>query len=103
MRALVLVLVVAALVGSFFLGWASKSAPAAAPGTGNVLAAKQGDAIRIPEIATRCVVQQEALVPEMLCDHTPHGRYEVVIFSDSLFVYKNGDPDHPRFAERWKP
>ena len=39
----------------------------------------------------------------MLCDHTPSGRYEVVILGDSVLVYRNGDPDTPRFAARWTP
>ena len=103
MRTLVLVSIGAALVGSFFLGRASKSAPAAAPGNGKVLTAAEGDVIRIPDVATRCVVSQEAGVPKMNCDHTPYGRYAVVIYSERLYVYRNGDPDHPRFSERWKP
>jgi len=103
MRALVVLSIGAALAGAFFLGRLSGPAPADAASKAKVLTARQGDTIRIPGIATRCVVQQEARIPQMLCDHTPRGHYEVVIDSDSLFVYRNGDPDHPRFHARWKP
>ena len=101
MRAFVVLSIGAALVGSFLLG--RLSGPAAAASSGKVLTAKQGDTIRVPGIASRCVLSQEAGFPNMLCDHTPRGRYEVVIYSDSLFVYRNGDPDNPRFHARWRP
>lgn len=103
MRTLVLLSMGAALVGSFFAGRMSGPAPAAAARNGKVLTAKQGDTIRIPGIATRCVLSQEAGAPDMLCEHSPRGRFELVVIKSRLFVYRNGDPDHPRFSARWKP
>jgi hypothetical protein len=72
---------------------------AAATRGGKVFTAARGDVVRIPGIRTRCVVSEEAGRTNMLCDHAPHGRYELVLFRSRLFVY----PDKPRFAARWKP
>ena len=107
MRGGVLLLVGAALVGAFFLGRLTHSATAAPAKTtargGDVFTAAFRDVVRIPSIQTRCVVSEEAGFPNLLCDHSPRGRYELVLFRDSLLVYRNGDPDRPRFAARWNP
>jgi hypothetical protein len=54
-------------------------------------------------IRTRCLVSDEGSATDLLCDHTPRGRYELVLFRNRLFGYRNGYPDKPRFAVRWKP
>ena len=103
MRLVPVLLVGVAVGGAFFLGRMSHPTSAAAAGSHKVLTAARGDVIRIPGIRTRCVVSEEAGRTNMLCNHTPHGRYELVLFRDRLFVYRNGNPDKPRFAARWNP
>jgi hypothetical protein len=107
MRALVLVLAGGALVGAFFLGRLTDPSAAAAAKTsargGHVFTAHFRDLVHIPGIHTKCVVSEEAGVPNMLCDHSPRARYEVVLSGDELSVYKNGNPDNPRFSVPWKP
>jgi hypothetical protein len=105
MRLFAALLLSGALAGSFFVGRLSRPAQAAAASAsgGSVFIAAQGDVIRIPRIRTRCVVSGEAGRPDMLCDHTPRGRYELVLFRDALLVYRNGNPDEPRFSVRWNP
>ena len=105
MRLLGLALLAGALAATFFLGRLSQPSRAAAATDrgGNLFVAGRNDVIRIPGIRTRCVVSEEAGKPDMLCDHVKRGRYELVLFSDSLFVYRNGNPDKPRLALRWKP
>jgi len=105
MRLFAALLLSGALAGAFFVGRLSQPprAAAAAARGGTVFSAARGDVIRIPGIRTRCVVSEEAGSLELLCDHVRRGRYELVLFSDQLLVYRNGNPDKPRFAVRWKP
>lgn len=103
MRLVALLLLSVAVGTAFFVGRMSGPGSAAASASGKVVTAVQGDTIRIPAIHTRCVVSQEAGKPDMLCDHAPRGRYELALSGDSLYVYRNGHPDLPRFAAPWEP
>ena len=91
------------LAAAFLVGHLTATPPAGAARQQRVFVAGQGDVIRVPGAATRCVASGEGGFPDLVCDHAPRGRYEVVFFSDELLVYRNGNPDHPAFSARWKP
>ena len=93
----------AALIAAFFVGRSTQADVAAAQTTGRVLTARNGDVVRVPSAATRCVVSGEAGVPDFFCERAPRGRYHVVFFSDWIQVWRVGNPDAPVFSRRWKP
>jgi hypothetical protein len=38
----------------------------------------------------------------LFCHRSSEGRYQVVFYTDSIVVWKNGHPDKPAFSARWK-
>ncbi len=61
-----------------------------------------GDVIRVPATSTRCEASHEGGVPNLVCSRNFEGRYEVVFYKDTVFVFRVGDPDNPRVF-RWEP
>ena len=86
-----------ALAAAFFVGRAT------ATQSRHVWIGRQGDVLRVPAAATRCLVSGEAGSPDLFCSRIPRGRYTVTFFSDEILVWRNGRPDKPVFSARWKP
>jgi hypothetical protein len=86
-----------ALATAFFVGRAT------ATQSRHVWTGHQGDVLRVPAAATRCVVSGEGGFPDLFCSRIPRGRYTVTFFSDEILVWRNGRPDKPAFCARWKP
>jgi hypothetical protein len=68
-----------------------------------VFTLRRGDVVRVPGAATRCVASAEAGIPNLFCTRIHGGRYEVVLYADSILAWKVGQPDDPVFSARWKP
>jgi hypothetical protein len=71
--------------------------------SGHVFTLHQGEVIRVPSAATRCVASQEAGVPNLFCTRTPRGKYEFVFYSDSVVVWGPRGPDKETASYRWEP
>jgi hypothetical protein len=60
-----------------------------------IFTVRQGDVIRVPATATRCVASSEGGFPNLFCSRTRRGRYEVVFFEDEVQLYdlaRHGEP-----------
>jgi hypothetical protein len=62
----------------------------------------QNDVVRAPGAATRCTASVEGGAKSLFCHRSPEGRYQVVFYTDSIVVWKNGNPDKPVFSARWQ-
>ncbi len=62
----------------------------------------EGDVARVPAAATRCEASREGGIPNLRCRRDPEGRYQVVFYEDTVYVFRVGDPDTPRVF-RWTP
>jgi len=69
---------------------------------GRVYTLREGDSVRVPVTATRCVVSGEAGIPNLFCDRIGSGgRFEVVFWSDSVDLYdlaRHGEPMVPTYS-----
>src|SRR5207248_630497 len=63
---------------------------------------RQNDVVRAPGAATRCTASVEGGSKNLFCRRSPEGRYQVVFCTDSIIVWKNGNPDKPAFSARWQ-
>src|SRR6266852_4585714 len=92
-----------ALVAAFLIGRATRPESTAVGAHSHVYTARLGDVVRVPGAATRCAASQEGGFMNFFCERTPSGRYEVVFYSDSVFVSRIGNPDRPpAYVARWK-
>lgn len=91
------------IAAAFFVGRETGPDSATASSIGRVYTGRQGDVFRVPSAATRCVVTHEAGLPRLYCTRIRGGRYMVDFFNERIFVWRNGNPDNPAFAARWKP
>ena len=57
---------------------------------------------RAPGATTRCTASVEGGSKNLFCRRSPEGRYQVVFYTDSIIVWKNGNPDKPAFSARWQ-
>jgi hypothetical protein len=90
-----------AIAGAFAAGLlAGGGGSAAADEQTRTFTGRRGDVFRVPAIGVRCVASQEGGSPRLLCRHAPSGRYDVVLFRESLYVYRRGSPDDPVFFGR---
>jgi hypothetical protein len=96
MRVFLLALV-GALVAAFLIGRATATT------SRHIWVGHQGDVLRVPAAATRCVVSGEGGFPDLFCSRIPRGRYTVTFFTDRIQVWRNGHPEKPAFSARWKP
>jgi hypothetical protein len=103
MRLVAVLLVGVAVGGAFFLGRMSHPTSAIAARSGKVVTVAQGDTIRIPGVHTRCLVSEEARIPELICNHSPRGKFELALFHNELLVYRYGNPDKVAYSAPWKP
>jgi hypothetical protein len=103
MRRLLVVSLVAVLAGGFALGRATASQKTKAAPSGKTYVGRPGDTFRVPAAKMQCQVSTEAGDVDVLCQHTPDARYQVVFFKDNLFVYRIGKPDTPVFSAHGKP
>jgi hypothetical protein len=71
--------------------------------TGRVYTGRVGDELRVSKAAVRCTVSHEAGAVNLLCAHTPSGRYTVAFYRDNFFVYRNGNPARIVFSARGRP
>jgi hypothetical protein len=97
-----LAVVVAGIVGVFAVytfGWKNDGGESGA----HVFTLREGDVIRVPAAATRCVAAQEAGFPNLFCTRTPRGKYQFVFYSDSVIVWGPGGPDDETASYRWEP
>ena len=92
-----------AIVAAFFIGRTTVAGTASATPAAHVYTGRVGDVLRVPAVATRCVVSREGAAPDLICAHTPKARYSVTFFKDNLFVYRNGNPDNPVFSVHGRP
>jgi hypothetical protein len=97
------VIVPVALLAGFLAGRFSVAGPASAAPARHVWVGRQGDVLRVPAAATRCVVSVEGGAPDLFCARMPRGRYTVSFFKSGLDVWRNGNPDKPAFSARWAP
>jgi hypothetical protein len=87
---------------AFLVGRATDPTAASAQGRNQVYTLRQNDVVRAPGASTRCTASAEGRVKNLFCRRSPEGRYEVVFYTDSIFVWKNGSPDKPAFSARWQ-
>jgi hypothetical protein len=92
-------LVRALVAGAFALGQGTGSL--AGSSRRHVYTLRTGDVVLAPRAAVRCEASGEGGSPDLFCERTPHGRYQVQFFSDEILVWNN--PDKPAFAARWAP
>ena len=92
------ILIAAAFVAGRMTGTDSASASA----TPRVYTGRHGDVFPVPSTATRCEVTAEGAFPRLFCSRIGGGRYTVDLFSRSILVWRNGNPDAPVFSARWK-
>ena len=92
-----------AIAAAFLVGRATVVDSASARTAGHVWIGRQGDVLKVPTAATRCIVSGEGGFPDLFCSRIPRGRYTVTFFSDSIQVWRNGHPEKPAFSARWKP
>jgi hypothetical protein len=64
---------------------------------------RNGDVVVRPSAATRCRAEAEGGFPNLFCDRTPNGRYQVIFYRDSVLVWPlSRGPDGPPFSYRWE-
>jgi hypothetical protein len=96
-------LVVALLVPvAFVVGRATNPTQASARSEGHVYTLRQNDVVRAPGAATRCTASSEGGAKNLFCHRSPEGRYQVVFYTDSIIVWKNGNTDKPAWSARWQ-
>ena len=78
------------------------AAAASAQTENRVYTLLQNDVVRAPGAATRCTASVEGGAKSLFCHRSPEGRYQVVFYTDSIVVWKNGNPDKPAFSARWQ-
>ena len=89
------------LVG-FLVGRATNPLAASARTNNHIYTLRQNDVVRAPGAATRCTASVEGGAKNLFCDRFPDGRYQVVFYTDSIIVWKNGNPGKPAFSARWR-
>lgn len=99
MRWLLLTLLIPA---AFLLGRATSPGTASAQSASHIFTLQQNDVVRAPGAATRCTASAEGGAKNLFCHRSPEGRYQVVFYSDSIIVWRNGNPDKPAFSARWQ-
>jgi len=99
MRLLVLVLL---LPLAFLAGRATSPTGASARTESHVYTLRQNDVVRAPGAATRCTASVEGGANNLFCHRSPEGRYQVVFYTDSIIVWKNGNTDKPAFSAHWQ-
>ena len=57
-----------------------------------------GDKMTVPAVGQLCAVYVEGGAPELFCSRPQHARHQVTIFSDSILVWKVGNPDRPAWS-----
>ena len=87
---------------AFLIGRATTTPAATAQTANRVYTLRQNDVVRVPGAATRCTASAEGGTKNLFCRRSPEGRYEVVFYTDSIIVWKNGSPDRPVFSARWQ-
>ena len=87
---------------AFLIGRATNPTAASALPQNHVYTLRQNDVVRAPGAATRCTASVEAGAKNLFCHRSPEGRYQVVFYTDSIIVWKNGNPDKPAFSARWQ-
>ncbi|HUK93552.1 MAG TPA: hypothetical protein VLU96_00705 [Gaiellaceae bacterium] len=100
------IVVLGVLVGAavvLALGLRTGSEAASTNATKRVFTGRVGDVFRVPAISVRCIVSREGGAPDLICQHTPRWRYQVVHPKDNLFVYRSGRPDDPVFSAKGRP
>jgi len=99
MRFLAIVLLVPV---AFLVGRATNPKAASARSENRIYTLRQNDVVRAPGAATRCTASVEGGSKNLFCRRSPEGRYQVVFYTDSIIVWKNGNPDKPAFSARWQ-
>jgi len=87
---------------AFLAGRATSPSGASARTASHVYTLRQDDVVRAPGAATRCTASVEGGAKNLFCQRSPEGRYQVVFYTDSIIVWKNGNTDKPAFAAHWE-
>src|SRR4029453_3961688 len=65
---------------------------------------RYGDVGVSPQAATRCPAEGEAGIPNLFCERTSRGRYQVIFYSDCVLVWPlSRGPDGPPISYAWGP
>ncbi len=93
----------AALAGTaaaaFASGQLTSTHPAEASAT-HAYVLRMGDKVTIPAINQACAVSGEAGAPDLFCARSRRPHHQVVLFRDSILVWKVGNPDRPVWSGR---
>jgi hypothetical protein len=80
---------------AFLIGRATNPTAASAQTENRVYTLLQNDVVRAPGAATRCTASVGRGAKSLFCHRSPEGRYQVVFYTDSIVVWKNGNPTSP--------
>jgi hypothetical protein len=80
---------------AFLIGRATNPTAASAQTENRVYTLLQNDDVRAHGAATRCTASVGRGAKSLFCHHSPEGRYQVVFYTDSIVVWKNGNPTSP--------
>jgi len=65
---------------------------------GHTYVLREGDRVVVPAIHQACTASGEGGTPDLFCERLRGSRHQVVIFDDTIQVWKVGNPDAPAWS-----